>query len=53
MTQQSGATNVNTIVQVTAVTTGTFNITVFNGNATTAEVGAIILNYAILHGSPN
>lgn len=49
--EQSGAVNVKTIVQVTAVAAGSFNITVYNADASTAETGTIIINYVILHGA--
>jgi len=50
---RSGATNVKTTVAVTTVAAGSFNITVFNQDATTAEVGAIIINFAVIKGSVN
>lgn len=46
----SGATNVQTHVDVTAVAAGSFNITVDNQNATTAETGAIVINFAVIKG---
>jgi len=45
---RSGITNVTTLVYVTAVAAGSFNITVNNTNATTAETGAIIINFAVM-----
>ena len=45
---QSGATTVQTNVRVTTTAAGSFNITVENNHASTAETGAIIINYAIL-----
>lgn len=47
---QSGMVALNTSVSVTTVTTGTFKITVCNGNAAagTAETGAIIINFLVL-----
>lgn len=50
---RSGATNVKTFVNVTAVAAGSFNITIVNSDASTAEVGAIIINFAVIKGSPN
>jgi hypothetical protein len=46
--QRSGATNVKTDVRVTAVAAGTFNITVHNIDASTAETGAIIIEFRVL-----
>ncbi|MFH0934321.1 MAG: hypothetical protein V1879_03890 [Pseudomonadota bacterium] len=48
VSQRSGATNVKTDVRVTAVAAGSFNITVHNIDAATAEVGAIIINFAVI-----
>lgn len=48
---QSGATTVQTNVRVTAVALGTFNITVENNHPSTAEVGAIIINFAIIRAT--
>ena len=48
VSQRSGATNTKTDVRVTAVAAGTFNLSVHNIDATTAEIGAIIINYLVL-----
>lgn len=45
---RSGATTNQTNVRVTAVADGSFDITVENNHASTAETGAIIINYAII-----
>ena len=47
---QSGAIALNTSVEVTNVTNGTFVLNVINGNAAagTAETGAILINFAIV-----
>ncbi len=47
---RSGATNVKTDVRVTTVAAGSFNITVHNIDASTAEVGAIIINFVVIKG---
>ena len=46
--QRSGATNVKTDVRVTVVAAGSFNVTVHNGDASTAETGAIIINFIVI-----
>jgi hypothetical protein len=48
VSQRSGAVNVKTIVNVTAVAAGSFNITIYNADTVTAETGAIIINFAII-----
>lgn len=45
---RSGATNKETSVRVTAVAAGSFDLTVFNQHASTAETGAIVINFAVL-----
>lgn len=45
---RSGATNKETRVAVTTVAAGSFQITVHNQHASTAEVGAIIINFAVV-----
>lgn len=45
---QSGVTTVQTNVRVTTVAAGSFAITVENNHASTAETGAIIINYAVV-----
>lgn len=52
VSQQSGSNSGGTIVHVTTVANGSFQIAVHNGNvaAGTAETGAIIINYAIIKG---
>lgn len=45
---QSGATTNQTNVRVTTVAAGSFVITVENNHASTAETGAIIINYAVI-----
>lgn len=47
---QSGLTTVQTNVRVTTVTAGTFKITVENNHASTAETGAILINFAVIKG---
>jgi hypothetical protein len=51
LAQRSGSNGGGTDVLVSAVTNGTFSITVTNNNAAagTAETGAIIINFAIVH----
>lgn len=44
---KSGTTTVQTRAYVSAVGNGTFNITINNGHASTAEVGAIVISFAI------
>jgi len=51
ITVRGGQTNVDTDVSVTAVTAGSFNVTVKNGNAVTAEVGAIRFGFKIVRGT--
>lgn len=48
---KSGQTNKETSVAVTAVAAGSFDITVHNKNATTAETGSIIINFVVIKGS--
>lgn len=50
VSQQSGSDGGGTIVHVTTVAAGSFQIAVYNGNvaAGTAETGAIIINFAII-----
>lgn len=50
---QSGSNGGDTDLVVTAVATGSFQITVVNNNpaAGTAETGAIVINFAIIKGS--
>ena len=45
---RSGQTNAQTMVYVTTVAAGSFQITVNNGNAVTAETGTIIINFAVI-----
>jgi hypothetical protein len=45
---RSGQTNKETSVAVTAVAAGSFEVTVFNRHASTAEVGAIVINFAVI-----
>jgi hypothetical protein len=45
---RSGATNKETSVAVTTVAAGSFQLTVHNQHASTAETGAIIINFAVL-----
>lgn len=45
---RSGATNKETSVAVTTVAAGSFQLTVHNRHASTAEVGAIIVNFAVI-----
>ncbi len=45
---RSGATNNETSVAVTAVAAGSFDITVHNQHASTAETGAIVINFAVI-----
>jgi hypothetical protein len=44
----SGATTTATKVSVSAVAAGSFQIAVTNGHASTAETGAIIINFAVI-----
>jgi len=48
---KSGQTNKETSVAVSAVAAGTFDITVHNQHASTAETGAIVINFAIIKGA--
>ncbi len=50
VSQQSGSNGGGTIVSVTAVAAGSFQIAVYNGNvaAGTAETGAIKINFAVI-----
>jgi len=53
VSQRSGSSTVagvagTTVVEVVTVTNGTFTISVNNNSSTTAETGAIIINYLIL-----
>lgn len=45
---RSGATNKETSVAVTTVAAGSFQITVHNRHASTAETGAIVINFAVI-----
>lgn len=45
---QGGQTNKKTIVHVTNVSAGSFEITVYNADAGTAETGAIVINFAVI-----
>lgn len=44
----SGQTNKETKAYVSAVAAGSFDITVHNQHASTAEVGAIVINFAVI-----
>lgn len=48
VSKRSGSTNVKTTIRVSAVANGSFNITVHNIDASTAETGAIIINFAVI-----
>lgn len=50
VSQQSGSDSGGTIVSVTTVAAGSFQVSVYNGNvaAGTAETGAIIINFAVI-----
>lgn len=50
---RSGATNKETSVLVTAVANGSFGLTVHNQHASTAEVGAIVINFAVIKAALN
>lgn len=45
---RSGPTTVGTIAYVTTVAAGSFQITLKNGHASTADIGAAIINFAVL-----
>lgn len=45
---KSGQTNKETQASVSAVAAGSFDITVYNANASTAETGAIVINFAVI-----
>lgn len=49
----SGPTADTSIYVVTGVAAGSFNITAANQNATTADTGAAIINFAVIKGSNN
>jgi hypothetical protein len=56
VTQRSGSTNAAgvagvTSIEVTTVAAGSFNIAVQNSSSTTAEVGAIIINFLVMKAS--
>lgn len=53
LSQQSGSNGGGTIVHVTTVAAGSFEIAVYNGNvaAGTAETGAILINFHVLKAS--
>ena len=58
LTQQSGSSNAAgvagvTSVEVTVVAAGSFNIAVENASTTTAETGAIIINFLVLKAAAN
>lgn len=46
----SGETTNQTNVRVTGVAAGSFDITVENNHASTAETGAIVINFAVIKG---
>ncbi len=48
LNKRSGATNTKTDLRVSAVAAGSFNIAVHNIDASTAETGAIIINFAVI-----
>lgn len=53
LSQRSGSSNVAgvagvTILQVVTVAAGSFKIAVHNGSTTTAETGAIIINFSVI-----
>lgn len=45
---QSGPTTVGTIAYVTVVAAGSFQITLKNGHASTADTGAALINFAVI-----
>jgi hypothetical protein len=47
----SGPTAGTSIFAVTGVAAGSFNITAFNVNTTTADTGAPVINFAVIKGS--
>jgi hypothetical protein len=47
----SGQTADTSVVNVTAVANGSFNITVTNLNAATADTGAGVINFIVFNGS--
>lgn len=47
----SGQTADTSVVNVTAVAAGSFNITVTNLNAATADTGAGVINFIVFNGS--
>ncbi len=58
VTQQSGSSNAAgvagvTSVVVTVVANGSFNVAIQNSSSTTAETGAIIINFLVLKASSN
>ena len=48
LTIASGVTSVQTNARVTAVSASSFNITIENNHASSAETGAILMNFAII-----
>lgn len=53
LSKRSGFTNVSTVLNVSAVANGSFDITVVNGHASTAEVGTGIVNFVVIKGAAN
>lgn len=49
----SGQTADTSVVHVTAVAAGSFEITVSNLNAATADTGAGIINFIVFNGTPD
>jgi len=47
---RSGQTNKETTASVSAVAAGSFDITVHNQHGSTAETGAIIINFTVIKG---
>lgn len=51
LSKRSGFTNVLTVLNVSAVANGSFDITVVNGHASTAETGTGIVNFVVIKGA--
>jgi hypothetical protein len=48
---KSGAVNKKTQVEITAIAAGSFELTVYNADAATAETGAIVVQFAVIKGA--
>lgn len=51
LSKRSTFTNTETVLNVSAVAAGSFNVTVVNGHASTAETGAGVVNFNVIKGA--